>query len=115
MRELTCIVCPVGCHIEIDEHQNVTGNRCSRGQKYAIEEITAPKRMLTSTVKTKFKDTPRISVKTSAPIPKELLFEVLKDLDDILIDNHVKIGDVIIHNIRNTNVDIVSTKSTLCY
>ncbi|MBM7453064.1 CxxC motif-containing protein [Acholeplasma morum] len=113
MKELTCIVCPVGCHIEVSDEMVPTGNRCSRGAKYAIEEMTAPKRMITSTVKTIFPNLPRLSVKTSSPVPKELMKAILSDLDSIRVENHVKIGDVIIHNIRNTGVDIVSTKTSI--
>ena len=30
-KELVCIVCPRGCHLTIDENNNVTGNSCPRG------------------------------------------------------------------------------------
>ena len=50
MKELICIVCPRGCHLTIDENKNVTGNSCPRGVQYAINEVTNPMRMLTSTV-----------------------------------------------------------------
>ena len=52
-REMICIVCPVGCHLTVDEETlEVTGNRCPRGAKYGKKELTNPTRMLTSTVKT---------------------------------------------------------------
>ena len=31
MNKLICIVCPRGCHLEVDENFNVTGNFCQRG------------------------------------------------------------------------------------
>lgn len=111
MKELTCIVCPVGCHISVDESLKVVGNRCPRGEKYAIVEMTSPKRMLTTTVKTQFTDCPRLSVKTKEPVPKELIFKILSLLEDIVIEKHVKIGDVIVADIYHTGVDIVATKA----
>ena len=53
-RVMNCIMCPMGCEmtvtIENGAVTNVTGNTCPRGAKYANDEVTAPKRMLTSTV-----------------------------------------------------------------
>jgi len=58
MRELTCIVCPIGCSLSVEEGPaagkglpafTVTGNRCPRGAAYAQEEIRAPKRVITAT------------------------------------------------------------------
>ena len=41
-KKLTCIVCPMGCPLEVTlEGGNilsVTGNTCPRGEKYAREE-----------------------------------------------------------------------------
>ena len=58
MRELTCIVCPIGCSLSVEEDSaagkdfpvlTITGNRCPRGAAYAQEEIRAPKRVVTAT------------------------------------------------------------------
>ena len=46
--KLTCINCPLGCALEvryIDEEYVVTGNRCNRGKKYALAEISNPTRI----------------------------------------------------------------------
>lgn len=111
MKELTCIVCPVGCHLSVDESLKVVGNRCPRGEKYAIVEMTSPKRMITTTVKTTFEGCPRLSVKTKEPVPKSLMFDILSSLEGIVIEKNVKIGDVIVKDIFHTGVDIVATKS----
>ncbi len=114
MKELTCIVCPVGCHLKVDDNLHVTGNRCPRGEMYAITEVTHPTRILTTTVKTIFKETPRLSVKSKSPVPKELIFQIMTDLSNIVIDKHVKIGDIIASDIRHTGVDMIATKSITC-
>ena len=53
MKELTCIVCPRGCRLKVDDDLNVTGNFCPRGAQYAKDELTDPKRMITSFVRVK--------------------------------------------------------------
>ena len=109
-KELICIMCPIGCHVTIDKDLNVTGNKCKRGVAYAIEEMTHPKRILTTTVKTTSTTYPRVSVKTNKPLEKELIFDALKKLNGIILEKDVKIGDVIIKHICDTEVDIVATK-----
>ena len=46
MKELICITCPRGCHLQVDENLNVTGNMCPRGAIYAKAELTHPVRMV---------------------------------------------------------------------
>ncbi len=113
MKELICIVCPKGCHLNVDEDNDftVTGNECVRGVKYGKEECTAPKRVVTSTVKVKGGIYPRISVKTDGNIPKELVFNIVKELDNVELIAPVKLGDVIIKDILNTGVNIVATRN----
>ncbi len=108
---MICIVCPVGCHLSVDEHNHVTGNKCPRGEAYAIKEATDPRRVLTSSVKTVFNHMPRLSVKSKEPIPKDKIFDVMNCLDRILVSDPVTIGDVIIDDVLGTGIDIISTKS----
>jgi CxxC motif-containing protein len=68
--------------------------------------------MLTTTVKTIFKDVPRLSVKSKEPLPKGCLFDIMSELDHLVITKHVKIGDIIVSNIHGTGVDMIATKST---
>ena len=85
MKELICIVCPKGCHLKVDENDNysVTGNDCPRGAEYGKKELTAPTRVITSTVKVRGGLYSRCPVKTAAPIPKGLIFEAMKLLEKI--------------------------------
>jgi CxxC motif-containing protein len=109
-KEFICIVCPRGCHVSVDEDMNITGNQCPRGKTYVENEMTAPTRILTTTVRTIFEDQPRISCKTDNPIPKELIFEAMKVINHIVVDREISIGDILIENILNTNVNIIATK-----
>lgn len=52
MTELTCIVCPRGCTLRIEERDGrftVTGNACKRGEQFAMAEMTCPTRTLCTT------------------------------------------------------------------
>lgn len=110
MKELVCIVCPRGCRLSVDENLNVTGNACNRGPKYAIDELTNPKRMLTSTVKVIDGEINLVPVVTKNPIPKDKIFEVMNEINKIKIKAPVLVGDVIISNVLNLGVDIVATR-----
>ena len=110
MRELICINCPRGCRLKVDDDLNVTGNFCPRGVIYANNELTRPVRTLTSTVKIESKIETRLPVKSKDPLPKEKVFDAIRELDGIVLKAPIKIGDVVIKNVCGTGIDIVSTK-----
>lgn len=112
MKQMICIVCPIGCHLSVDDDNlppTVSGNSCPRGIDYATQEITAPTRLLTTTVKLKNGTRPHISVKTAQPIPKPLIFEAMAEINKVVMTAPVKCGDVVIKNILNTGVDVIAT------
>ena len=111
MRELICITCPRGCHLVVDDELNVSGNFCPRGAIYAKTELTHPVRMVTSSVAVISEIESRLPVKTKEPIPKELIFKIMEEINKVEVKAPIKIGDVIIKNVLNTNVDIVATKN----
>ena len=114
MKELICINCPLGCRLSVDDSNisdvKVTGNTCPRGVKYAVSEVTAPKRMVTSSVPVTGSGVCRVSVKTTNPIPKEKIFDVLKLIKSVQATAPVAIGDVLYHNICD-DVDLVATSN----
>ena len=111
MVELICITCPRGCHLQVDENLNVTGNMCPRGAIYAKAELTHPVRMVTSSVAVISSVATRLPVKTKDPIPKELIFKIMEEIEKVTVKAPIKIGDVIIKDVLNTGVDIVATKN----
>ena len=111
-RKLTCIVCPKGCDLIVSfgddgKIENISGFTCPRGKDYAYAECTAPVRTVTTTVRCE--DGEVVSVKTSAPIPKGMIFEVMTAINAVNANNGVKIGDIIIKNVCGTGVDVVAT------
>ena len=109
-KELTCIVCPRGCRLTIDDNLNVTGNSCPRGAQYAKDEMTNPKRMITSIVRVKNRENMMVSVKTSTSIPKGKIFDILEEIAKVSVDAPIHIGDILIKDVLGTGSDIVATK-----
>ena len=111
IRELTCIVCPKGCRmkvtIEEKEILSVEGHTCPRGKQYAIDECTNPVRTITTTARTA--DGGVIPVKTAQPIPKELMFDCMQEINKATVTLPAHIGDVVIKNLLNTGVDVIVT------
>ena len=109
-KEFICIVCPKGCRIKVDNEGNISGYTCLRGLNYVKEEFTCPKRMLTSTVKVSNRKDTYVSVKTSSSIPKDLILKVMEELKKASVVAPIKMHQVLLKNIFDTNVDIIATK-----
>lgn len=110
MKELTCIVCPRGCRLKVDDNMVVTGNSCPRGEKYAINELTNPTRTITSSIRVNNRPYTLVSVKTDKPVPKDKMFDVMKEIDKLSIDAPTRIGQVVLTNVLGTDANIVITK-----
>lgn len=111
-RALTCIVCPKGCPLTVffdDEGRitSVTGMTCKRGEKYAVDECTHPMRTVTTTVR--LSDGSVAAVKTDRTIPKELIFDAMKQINSVVAPCDVCIGDVVIDGVVGTDAKVVVT------
>ena len=115
VRNLTCIGCPLGCQITVtlngDEVTEITGNTCPRGREYAQKEVTAPTRIVTSTVRVVSGKAPVTSVKTASDVPKGKIFDVVEQIKGACVTAPVGIGDVVIENAAGTGVAVVVTKA----
>ena len=111
MKEFICIECPKGCRLKVDDDMNVTGNTCIRGKTYAINELTCPKRVITSTVVIESKLVSRMPVMTENEVPKEKMFDIVKALDEVRLVAPVKCREVVIENVCGTGVNIIATRT----
>ena len=115
VRNLICINCPLGCALTVETENgqivSVSGNTCKKGDIYARKEVTAPTRIVTSTVRVTGGAADMVSVKTKTDIPKDKIFECVRALKDIVVSAPVHIGDVILRDAAGTGVDIVATKN----
>ena len=111
-RQLTCIVCPQGCSLEVEyidgKVLSVTGNTCPRGAKYAEDECISPKRTVTSTVRCE--DGSVVAVKTSCAIPKDKVFSCMEIINKKIAALPIKIGDVIIDDVYGSKIIATQNK-----
>ena len=113
---LDCIVCPASCHIQVmlagdGRIKEITGNTCKRGYEYARTEVTAPVRMVTSTVALTGGTSARLPVVTSAPVPKGKIFEVMEQIHKIQVCAPIAVNAIIKKNICGLGVDLVAGRS----
>ena len=113
-RELTCIVCPIGCQLSVTLENGavteVSGNTCPRGKQYAIDECTNPVRTITTTARTSNGGV--IPVKTDRPIPKNLMFDCMNVINGAVVTLPAQIGDIVIENILGTGANVVVTANS---
>lgn len=116
-KEMVCIVCPIGCHLEITEDKSVEGGykveggTCKRGKIYGVKELTSPTRLITTTVKIAGGDLPRLPVRTEEEVPKGKVLECMKIINKIQVEAPIRMGDVLLENILDTGVDIIATRN----
>lgn len=112
-RDIICIGCPMGCNLNVTvengEVRSVRGNLCQRGARYARDEITAPKRMVTSLIRIENHVTP-LSVRTDQPIDKALIFSCLDAIRQTRVHLPVRRGDIVIERVLGTDVNIIATR-----
>ena len=116
MKEMTCIVCPNGCRLKVEETKDgvqITGNKCKRGYHFAINELEHPMRTICSTVQTTFKNVPVVPVRVSKEIPKEKIFDIMKEINKVVVTKKMKTGDVVIKNVLGLGADVIITSNKL--
>ncbi len=112
--EITCIGCPNGCQITITKIGNefeINGQECKRGEEYAIQEYTAPKRVLTTTIQVNNGILPLIPARSDNPLPKEQLINCMKYICKVKVNAPIKMGDILIKNILGLEANIVASRN----
>ena len=110
-RELTCIVCPLGCNIEVELEDgkvvSVKGNTCPRGEAYAKTECIDPRRTITTTVRCQGGSI--LPVKTKTPVPKDKVFDAMRMINNAAPHLPISVGDVIIKDVFGS--EVIATKN----
>ncbi len=113
MNEKVCIVCPRGCMMSYqfqDDELIVTNNECRRGPEYLTQELTAPKRMLTTTIKVLEGVDEVIPVYAKEYVDKDQVFTIINHLKALTIKAPIHCNDVIIEQIGDIKVTILASK-----
>lgn len=112
---LTCIICPMGCSMEVEVETNASGqkkvlsvkdNGCKRGEQYAAKELQNPTRTLTTTIKVEGGELPLVPVKTAGEVPKASLLQCMEVVRRASCKAPVKRGDVLIYDLLGTGVNV---------
>ncbi len=112
--KIVCVICPSGCRLSVKTggsagEVEVTGARCRRGREFARSEFHTPVRTLTTTVRVAGGELPVASVRTSAPVPREILLECSRVIARVVAGAPVRAGQVLLANILGTGADVVAT------
>lgn len=111
---IICIGCPLGCRVTVTQDKkgkiaSIKGAECKQGEKYVLKEFENPVRTLTATVRTGDESYPLLPVRTSSPVPKKLLTDIMLQTAKAGVKPPVKAGDVILKNVLNTGSDLIAT------
>jgi CxxC motif-containing protein len=115
-KELVCIVCPRGCRMRLAEEDGalrITGNGCKRGAAFAESEWRDPRRTICTTVRTAFPAVPVLPVRVSAPIPKNRIFDVMREVNRVTVTTRPGRGDIILENVLGLGVNVIATSNVL--
>ncbi len=109
--ELVCTVCPNGCALfptyDAEGKLEIKGASCKRGEAFGRDELTDPRRTLTTTLRVKNGARALVSVKTASQIKKGELMPLMRRLREVSADAPVQIGQTLFDD----GVSVVATTS----
>lgn len=111
---LICVTCPMGCGLDVTVADgqviSVEGQGCKRGMAYAQDEISDPRRVVTTTVRVQAGPHPLLPVYTDCPFPKGRIFALLAELRQIAVSAPVQAGQVILADALGTGVNVLASR-----
>lgn len=114
-RHFTCITCPIGCEIDVELEDgavvSMEGNKCDKAEDFVRQEVEEPMRVLTTTVRIKGAKWAMLPVRTDKPVPKRLLFDVMRQLAGIELQAPIQVSDVIANDVAGTGADVIASRS----
>lgn len=109
-----CTGCPLGCRLEVEHEEGeiveVRGFSCKRGQAFAVQEFTDPRRSVSTTVRVEGGRWARLPVKTAEPVPKDRVQELCDALHRLTVRAPVTMGDVVLGDALGTGIAVVATR-----
>lgn len=114
---LTCIICPMGCSMEVTVETDASGhkkvlsvkdNGCKRGEQYASKELQNPTRTLTTTIKVEGGVLPVVPVKTAGEVPKSSLLQCMEVVRRACCKAPVKRSDILLYDLLGTGINVIA-------
>lgn len=113
-KELICIVCPRSCHLTAEGANGkwqISGNMCPRGEVYAQQELTDPRRVVTAVIPCRGSKQTLVPVRTDQPYPKPQIASLLNRLYKMSVDAPLKSGEIIWKNVDDSGINVIVTES----
>ena len=115
-KEFICIGCPLGCPLQLEyegsEIKKISGYSCKRGEKYARQEFTDPRRQLSTTIAISGALWNRLPVRVNAPIPKDKVMEAVREIHKLKLRPPVKLGEILIQELLGMKeIHVIATRS----
>jgi CxxC motif-containing protein len=115
-QDYVCIACPIGCPLQLvhrgDTIEEISGNNCKRGAKYARQEFTDPRRSFSTTIPIEGALYPRLPVKLSAPIRKEDILAAARAIRGLSTSAPIARGEVVLANLLGEeSVNVVACRT----
>ena len=114
-RLFTCIICPTGCEMEAEYEGaglvSLTGNLCPKGKAYVTQELLDPRRTIATSVPVKGGTLPLASVRLTKPIPRDRIFDVMKEINKQTPSAPLRVNDVLIKDVLGLNSDVIITRN----
>lgn len=114
-RTFTCIVCPNGCEVEAEysgtQVLSISGNLCPKGAAYVTQELVDPRRTIATSVRVEGGELPLTSVRLTGAIPKDRIFDAMREINEKTLTAPVHIGDVVIKGLLGYDSDVIVTKN----
>lgn len=113
-KSLICVTCPMGCTLEVsldgEKVLAVEGQGCKRGMAYAMDEISNPRRVVTTTVAVSKGVHPLLPVYTEGPVPKARMAELVFALSHVTVVAPIKAGQVVMVDALGTGVRVLASR-----
>ncbi len=111
-----CINCPIGCPLQLvhegDAIEEISGNECNRGAKYAKQEFVDPRRTFSTTIPIEGAAYSRLPVKLTGTVPKDRIMEAAAAIHELRAAAPVSLGQVFAHDlIGQAGVHVVATRT----
>ena len=104
----------MGCQISAEREEGspwrLEGYQCRVGERYAYEELTNHVRTVTGLVQLAGCTEP-LPVKTTRPIPKNLVMKCASLMSSTVVTPPVSAGDVVLTHVCGTEADLTATAS----
>jgi len=116
LKSVDCIICPKSCRIQVrgslkpGKKPEVLGQECLKGKKYAISEISDPRRIFTSTVTVKNGEIKLVPVRTSKPIRKAEWKSARNIIRGLRILAPIGFGKVLMNDFTEEGIKLITAR-----